>query len=149
MQKGGVHLDPWYRFFFIASPVKMGKDFFFSLFFFCNCLTISYASFGEKKIDTGRAIFTLITILRNVTKLVLADVFKQNKFFFKFYFKNMNVFTFFNFGKVVFKILVTWLFSRNKKISFLAAILKRNDFWSFFLLLYVCFGCIHVIHRTI
>ena len=28
----------------------------------CNCLNISYASFGEKKIDICRAIFTLISI---------------------------------------------------------------------------------------
>ena len=44
---------------------------------FCNCLNISYESFGEKN-HIGCAIF--ISIL------------KQNNFFFKFYFKNVNQF---------------------------------------------------------
>ena len=42
----------------------------------------------------------------------------------------------------VFQILVKWLFWRNE-IRFWAAILKRNIFWMFFLLIYGYFRCIH------
>ena len=49
-----------------------------------------------------------------------------------------------SFGKVVFQILVTCLFCETK-IRFLAALLKQNIFWSFFLLIYGCFGCIHIL----
>ena len=35
-------------------------------------------------------------------------------------------------------------FFRKTKIRFMAAILKRNLFWSFFLLIYGCFGCIYI-----
>ena len=49
-----------------------------------------------------------------------------------------------SFGKVVFQILVTWLF-RETKIRFLAAMSKLNIFWSCFLLIYDCFGCIHIL----
>ena len=33
---------------------------------------------------------------------------------------------------------------RKMKIRFLAAILKRNIFWMFFLLIYGCVRCIHI-----
>ena len=69
-------------------------------------------------------------IIANTTRLFLAGIFKQSIFFFKSYFKNANVFTFcnfkpnciekknyFSFGKVVFQILVTWLF-RETQIPF-------------------------------
>ena len=55
-RKGGP-LGPNFTFF--APPVRTGKD--FSPSFFCNCLNISYASFGEKKSYRQRR-FHLISI---------------------------------------------------------------------------------------
>ena len=46
--------------------------------------------------------------------------------------------------EMVFQILVTWLFLRNKNFFCLAAILKRNIFLTFFLLIYGCFRCIQI-----
>ena len=63
--------------------------------------SISHASFGEKKIEIGRAIFTLInknghycTMLEN---LFWPPFLNRTIFFFKFYFKNVNLYMFFNF----------------------------------------------------
>ena len=83
---------------FFASPVKARKDCF--PLFFDNCLTIGYASFGEKKNDVGRAIFTLISINGRYCAM------SQNLFqppslnriiILKSYFKNVNIFILFNF----------------------------------------------------
>ena len=52
----GVHLDP---FCFSCLLLKRVKIF---SFFFCNCVNISYASFGKKKNHIGCIIFTLISI---------------------------------------------------------------------------------------
>ena len=68
--------------------------------------------------------------MRNVTKLVLAAIFKQNNSFEKFYFKNVNVFIIFNFETNFISKIPLWLF-RQTKIRVLAAILKRNTFWPF------------------
>ena len=73
--------------------------------------------------------------------------FSPENLIFKLYSKNLNVLMFFNFEfywkiPLLFQILVTWLFSWNK--NFLAAILKRNIFWSFFLMMYGCFKYIHI-----
>ena len=56
-----VHLSVWavHNISFFASPVRTRK-YFFPLF--CNCLNISYTSFGKKKNDIDSAIFTLISI---------------------------------------------------------------------------------------
>ena len=99
MHKGGSPLGPVSSFF--ASPVKKRKDFFHSFFSTGNCLNIGYASFLWKKIDIDCAVFTLISInehylMHNVKNLVLAAILKWNIFFFKFYFKDVNVFMFFN-----------------------------------------------------
>ena len=78
-----------------------------------------------------------------MTKLVLAAIFKQNIFFFKFYFKNVKVFVFSYFeSKFTEKFLrksVFFFFNfahvtifAKTKIRFLAAILKQNIFWTFF-----------------
>ena len=74
---------------FFASPVRTRKDFL--PLFFCNCLNISYATFGKKN-DIASAIFTLISIsiIAQYKSLFLNRFF----FFFKFYFKNVNVFIF-------------------------------------------------------
>ena len=51
---------------------------------FCNCHNISYASFGEKKsyrLRHFQANKHKLALLRNVTKLVLAAIFKQNIYF--------------------------------------------------------------------
>ena len=116
--------------------------------FFVIAYNFSYASFGEKKwygLRHFHAYYRKLSLLRNVTKLVLSVIFKQNTFF-KFYFKNVNVdifsyfesnfidkliwgnVSFFNCGHVT-------IFPKTK-IRFLAFILKENIL-RFFLLIYV------------
>ena len=89
----GVHLGslgPMISIF--ASPVKTRKDFF--PLFFLNCLIIGYESFGEGKFILAghfHANQHKKALLRDVTKLVFAAIFKQNNF------KNVNAFMFFKF----------------------------------------------------
>ena len=136
---------------FFASPVNAYR--FFLLFF--DCLTIGYASFGEKN-DIGRAIFTLISMNGHYCAMS-QDIGRhlQTKYLFlKFHFKNVNVFMFFNFQQnFVEKFIWESGFSNfdhatlRTKICILAAILKQIFFWFFLLLIYGCFGCVHIWYK--
>ena len=91
----------WTHFFvfsFLFLFLRLLFKWVFSLFF-CNRLTISYASFGEK-IHIGCAVFTLISINQNYCAMspnFCWPPFLKRIIFFKFYSKNVNVFMFFYF----------------------------------------------------
>ena len=75
---------------FFVCPVKTRKIF---PLFFGNCLTIGYASFGEKKVHISHAIFTLISIKRHYCT-ISQNLFRPpflNRINFSNYFKNVNV----------------------------------------------------------
>ena len=129
MHKGGP-LGPNISFF--TSSIKTRKDFspsfFFFFFFFCNCLNISYASFGEKKND-------------NCSQILFQNV---NVFIFSYFELN---FIQSSFGKVFFFFFFKFWsrdYFRETKIRFLAATLKRNISLMFFLLIYGCLRCIQI-----
>ena len=91
----GVYLDPIFRF----SPLLLKREKMFLGIFLCNCLSINYASFGEKKKRKEKKKYRLrhfhakhkLALLLNGTKLVLVAISKQNNFFFFFFFFNLKM----------------------------------------------------------
>ena len=100
--------------------------------------------FWWKKFDTDRAIFPLISINEHycaISQNLFWLLFLNRIIFLKFHFTNVNLFMFFRLwakyyrkiplGKVVFQILVTWLFLRNKN-SFIGSHFEMKHFFCSF-----------------
>ena len=133
-----------------ASPVKTcrPKDFF--PLFFGNCLYYQLITHCETLININGHYCAMPQNLCWPPFLIRIFF-----FFFKVCFKNVNVISclqlwakfywkiyesgFSTFGQVT--------FSQNEN-SFLATILKRNIFWSFFWLIYSCFGYTHMVQLS-
>ena len=122
-------LDPLLRFSrLLLKSLKIFLRFFFCfVLFFCffELPNISYASFGEKKSYRLRR-FHKLALLRHITKLVLAAIFKQNNFFQVLFQKCKCIYVVLLWaqfhwkiplGKWFFSIFGQWLFSWNENLN--------------------------------
>ena len=137
-------MDPW--FCLLLKRVKIFSG------LFCQLPNYRLRIFWWKKNDIGRAIFTLISINGHyctMLETLFWPPFLSRTIFSNFYFKNVNVFMFFNFI-IIEKFHWESVFSNFGQVTFFTKwkfVFGRHCETKHFLIVlfaYGCFGCIHI-----